>query len=210
MSEAVAAHEESENKDRFVLDALPYIDSIHEDYEQYALSLIEDEMKKIDPPEVKPLPILGLKSEILSNDYKTLSQKDSNRVLELTSRAKEPSENTAEAWKRAVQDARAEYEAERQRSLVLEIEKSEASTIQWKLYGGMLDSLQQRAKEQAEKGQSTVDQINVRRQQHQEKVGQSLHQLNTQYEGRIRKRFQLQLALRNLKSEVDALKKCPN
>ena len=33
-----------------ILDSLPYIDQIHPDYEAYALTLIEEEMEKIQPP----------------------------------------------------------------------------------------------------------------------------------------------------------------
>mmetsp|Transcript_20042 Transcript_20042/g.29724 ORF Transcript_20042/g.29724 Transcript_20042/m.29724 type:complete len:215 (+) Transcript_20042:130-774(+) len=210
LSEAISVHDQSDARGGLVLDALPYIDTVQEDYEQYALSMIEDEMKKIKPPKVKSLPQLNFKSDLLKNDFKILSQKDSNRVLKLNSRAEEPSENTTEAWKKAVADARAEYETERQRSVVLEIEKSEASTQQWKLYMGLLDSLQQQTKQQVEQGSNTVDQINARRQEHQEKVGQSLHVLTTQYQSKIQKRFQLQVALRDLEAEVDALRKCSN
>lgn len=210
MSDAMVIHDESETESGVVLDALPYIDSVHEDYEEYALSLIEDEMNKIIPPKVKSLPQLNLKSDLLKNDFKILSQKDSNRVFDINSRALEPSENTSDAWRKAVGDAKAEYETERQRSVVLEIEKSEVSVQQWKLYGGVLDFLQQQTKQQVEQGRNNVDKINSRRQQHQEKVGQSLQVLNAQYQDKIQKRLQLQVALRDLEAEVDSLRKCSN
>jgi hypothetical protein len=208
----VAGVSTKEQAPAVVLDSLPYVDEVHEDYEQYALALIEEEMKRIHPPKGKSLPPLKLHSEMLQNDYKNLSQNpDQIPELDFDNRAKEPSESTVEAWRGAVKEARAEYEAERQRSTIMEIEKTEASTQQWKLYNGtLLESIQKKTLQEMEAQRDSVDRINAERQQQQEAVGQTLHLLNAQWHGAIQKRSQLQVAIQNLEQEVESLRQQTN
>jgi hypothetical protein len=208
-SQAVVIHEpeNSTPKGPIVLDSLPYVDAVHEDYEQYALSLIEDEMKTLAAPKAQCLPSMKLHSKLLQNDYETLSKNPDNpEELQLSIRAKEPAENTVEEWRKAVKDARAEYEAERQRSAVLEIEKSEASTQQWKQFGTLLETLQKNAEQQVKEEENAVDVINAERQKHQEKVGHKLHLLASQWHSTTQKYFQLQLATRDLESQVESMR----
>lgn len=204
-STVVVYNRDEKEPQQVVIDSLPYVDAVHEDYEQYALSLIEEEMKNMKPPKLKPLPPLKFKSDVLGNDYETLS-KHPDRKFELSNRSQEPSEQTIEAWRKAVQDSRAEYEAERQRSVVLEIEKSEASVYQWKQYGTMLENLQKESSAHVDAGKAAVDKLNAERQQHQEKVGHTLHLLNSQWQGAMQKRFQLQVATRDLERQVESMK----
>jgi hypothetical protein len=190
-----------------VLDSLPYVDAVHEDYEQYALSLIEDEMKILAAPKVGRLPSMKLRSELLRNDYETLSKNPDNPAeLQLSIRAQESAENTVEEWRKSVKDARAEYEAERQRSAVLEIEKSDASTQQWKQFGTMLEDLQKNAEQQMTEEKNAVDVINAERQKHQEKVGHKLNLLSSQWQGTTQQYFKLQLATRDLESQVKSMR----
>ena len=183
----------------YVIDSLPYFDAIHEDYEQYALALVEEEMHRIIPHKISHLAPLKLKSSLLHNDYKTISENPNPAELDLEHRAIEPPPGSAvEAWRQAVRDAKAEFEAERQRSTVLEIEKSDASTYQWKHYGTMLESIHEdgQARMMAEK--EAVDRINAERQLHQEKEGRKLHLLALQFQGAVQKRFQLLAAVNDL------------
>jgi hypothetical protein len=203
---SLVVYEEDDNdteKAPFVIDSLPYVDVVHEDYEQYALSLVEEEMKTLKPPKVARLPPTNLKSKLLQNDYETLSKNPNQPPeLELSNRAKEPSKSTVEAWRQAVQEARAEYEGERERSVVLEIEKSDASTYQWKHYGTMLESIHKDGQTRMTTEKDAVDLINAERQKHQEKAGQSLYLLSSQFQGAVQKRFQLLAAVQNLKESL--------
>lgn len=187
----------------YVIDSLPYFDALHEDYEQYALALVEEEMQRMIPPKASRLPPQKFKSPLLQNDYKTLSEQPDPPELDLEHRAMEPPPGSAvEAWRQAVREAKAEYEAERQRSTVLEIEKSDASTYQWKHYGTMLETIHMdgQARMMAEK--EAVDRINAERQLHQEKEGRTLHLLALQFQGAVQKRFQLQAAVNDLAQAV--------
>mmetsp|Transcript_653 Transcript_653/g.780 ORF Transcript_653/g.780 Transcript_653/m.780 type:complete len:234 (-) Transcript_653:205-906(-) len=217
-TEAVVVKHDDPTPKKIALDALPYIDYINEEYEKYAHVLIEEEMKKMKhshPLVTKSLslPPLNLSSEILRDAYQNITQKehinnknkDVEKLIE-TNRASEPSQDTIETWKQAVQDAKTEYEAERQRSIVLEIEKSEASANQWKIYcNGLLDTLKENLEDQVEQGRDNVERINAGRQQHQEKIGHSLDILTTKYQGMMRKKFQLQRATLDLQAERDLL-----
>lgn len=208
-SQAIVVREEENSiqKASIVLDSLPYVDAVHEDYEQYALSMIEDEMKTFAPKKMSALPFTKLRSGLLQNDFVTLSQNSDSLVdLQLSIRAKEPSENTIKEWRKSVKDARAEYEAERQRNSVLEVEKSEASAQQWKQYGTMLEALQKNTQKQLIEEKNAVERINAGRQQHQEKAGHSIHLLGSKWHGTLKKHFQLQIATRDLETQVESLR----
>jgi hypothetical protein len=57
------------NNNTVVFDCLPYVESIHEDYEEYALALIEDEMKAIEPLPLKKVPPIRFRTELMRVEY---------------------------------------------------------------------------------------------------------------------------------------------
>jgi hypothetical protein len=66
--------DDGKNKDQVILlDSLPYIESIHDDYEEYALGLIEEEMKRMNPRTImKELPPLRFRTSLLKHEYQAL------------------------------------------------------------------------------------------------------------------------------------------
>lgn len=204
----VYANEDKDSDVPYVLDSLPFIETLHEDYEEYALFLVDEEMKRMVPPKVDRLPPLKFQSQLLQNDFETLSATSSRDevvspdLVDLEIRATEPLEDTVEAWRQAVRAAKAEYEAERQRSVVLEIEKSDASTYQWKRYGMMLEAIHKDEQTSMIAAKEAVDVINANRQINQEKVGQTLNLLTSQFHAAVQKRFQLLSAISNLEAAV--------
>jgi Breast carcinoma amplified sequence 2 (BCAS2) len=208
-SQAVVVYdnEDKETKVPYVIDSLPFIETLHEDYEEYALFLVDDEMKRMVPPKVDSLAPLKFRSQLLKHDFETLSANSSRNdlppeLVDLEIRATEPLEDTVEAWRQAVRAARAEYETERQRSVVLEIEKSDASTYQWKRYGTMLEAIHKDEQTTMMAAKEAVDVINATRQINQEKVGHTLHLLTSQFHAAVHKRFQLLSAISNLEAAV--------
>jgi hypothetical protein len=207
-------------RNSFVLDSLPYIDVLHEDYEEYALALIEAEMQNMVPPDVSRLTPVRWKSSLLQQDYRSLARdpkalelKDWNwdraaepTVLSLVDNSTDKEKEQLEAWRKAVRQARIEYESELRRSMVLEIEQSVASVYQWKQYGTKLEQIQSKMIAKVTLEKSNVDRIHARRQKYQEQVAVDLQRLNSQFNHAVNKRVKLELAVENLKQKLESLK----
>jgi hypothetical protein len=55
-----------------MLDSLPYVETVHEDYEEYALAVIEEEMKVIVPRAMKKMAPLTFRTPTMQTEYETL------------------------------------------------------------------------------------------------------------------------------------------
>jgi Breast carcinoma amplified sequence 2 (BCAS2) len=210
----------NEQEKPLILDSLPYIDALHEDYEEYALALVEAEMQNMVPPEVSRLTPVRWKSSLVQQDYRALIR-DPN-ALELRDwnwdRAVEPTIPTTknesmdiereqlDAWRQAVRQARIEYESELRRSIVLEIEQSVASVFQWKQYGTKLEQIQSTMVAKVNMEKSKVDQIHARRQKHQEQVAVHLQRLSSEFNHAVHKRIKLEAAVEFMKQKLEILK----
>jgi hypothetical protein len=122
-----------------ILDALPYIDTVHPYYEEYAHSLIEHEIQTVLQvkkchPLVKPLPPLNFRTEAFRHAYQECIDKiadrkdvDNNNTNEQepipTIFPPKPTKDTVDAWKETVKQARIAYEKERLRSIQLDLDK---------------------------------------------------------------------------------------
>lgn len=191
-----------------VLDALPYFDNVHEDYEAYALSLIEEEMKALSPPLLPNLAIPSSSSELRKHTMQELTVDRKRKIADYVtpSRSKLPSSKAANDWRLAVSHARSEHEAERIRSLVLEAEKS-ASGPQWQLWLEQMNTLEQDYSQRLDHQRSKVDDMNsVRQKQQQNETGQDLRILTTKWQERMHTKRQLVIANKELQAQVDALK----
>jgi hypothetical protein len=198
-----------------VLDALPYIDPVHEEYEQYALALIEEEMKAHPATtSVKSVPPVNFRSELMKQEYQELSasatdadgqerrpeQRQRAAVVEPVS----PPGQDPEAWKQAVQTARIAYEAERIRSDLLELEKDGlgSSSQMWKVYNELLSQSQGVLQQALSTQRQSVEDINLSRQQDQQQSGRQLEVLTTQYHELVHKLFQLKQAVSEMEQDV--------
>jgi Breast carcinoma amplified sequence 2 (BCAS2) len=212
---------EEPNPPPFVWDALPYIDVVNEPYEQYALSLIEGEMKAMNHPSsgysrprLPPIPEPKLRTEMLHMAYQNFAEgtgkgKPSSTMDQEPVSLTEPSEDTVEAWSLAVQRARIAYEKERIRSLQLEVERDEtvpsAASGRWKRYHAQVLEPQLTALQQEqEQEQLQVAMINQERQQSQRDEYQpAMYRWHGQYQDLLQKQFLLKQAIANLEVEIN-------
>lgn len=189
-----------------LMDSLPYIDVPNEDYEQYALALIEAEMKELPPPSLPDLPPVKFRTPILEAEYQRYLDNNGQpepRVLSLPT-ASPPSNGSSNKsdWKTAVQTARTEYEMERLRSITLEVKKDAGAALLWKGYNGNLDQELQSVQSVLQRQRQLVERINFQRSQDQEKSGKELQVLTHQYQEALHRRVQLQQATIALEQEV--------
>jgi hypothetical protein len=182
-------------------DSLPYVDDPHEDYEDYAAQLLEEEMKRIVPRPLDPLPAVRFRAPMMHAEFDRISEnRDSPSITDPVLKA--PTEKTVEAWEEAVRQAKISYEKERIRKVVLKISKEGSTTDQWKQMNAMLDQMKSDLERSLHEQKARVDAINLQRQNDQQKMGQELYVLSTQYTDLIDKRKQLLQAIAGLKGEL--------
>ena len=242
--------------------SLPYcttIDQIHEDYEEYALSLIEDEMKQITArPLERDMKDIKYRTSLMKQEYKTLFQPNTTTTT-TTSDGQEqeqedaennltylPRENVAtvadfdtapppkrpkldkssgtssskadiiKEWKlQALSYARSKYEAERIRSINLDVEKyinnnssnnngkKGTPTSNWKQYiEQTLQDIEKQYSDKLHKQRDVVDEINYQRQSSQERIyGPQLQQYISEYQQLVFTRNTLEYNIYKKKNE---------
>ena len=105
-----------------------------------------------------------------------------------------------EEWKACIGKARAAYEAERLRSIVLELEGTFAPD-QWKDYTSrILQTLEQQEASLYSNQQSMIEEIHAQRQEEQMQASKTLQQLNQKWHDLIQKRHYLQMATLELEA----------
>ena len=206
-----------------VLDSLPYIDAVNEDYEQYALALIEDEMKQHNTSAKRrktismtnDVAVVNLRTESMKEAYARVQSSAARTTATAATSAAllnavaAPPENSkdAQAWRQAVNKARVAFELERLRSVQLDVDKEDgpASAAEiWKRYNGVvLEPQLAELQQQLILQQKTVEKINFCRQQdQQERCGRQLQVLRLQYEELVQKQFQLHHAIADIEVEM--------
>lgn len=200
-----------------ILDALPYIDPVSEDYEQYALSLIEDEMKRL--PARRKISNANGDSSVSCRNSAAVHEAD-ERVPKIGTKsmapalsrttseiAAPPESDDAQAWRDVVNRARVAYESECLRGIQLEVEKEDgpaSSAALWKKYNqSVLEEQHASLQYLLQQQQKTVEEINYCRQQdQQERFGRQLQVLTLQYEELIQKQFHLKQAIADLEEDI--------
>jgi hypothetical protein len=186
------------------LDSLPYVDPVNEDYESYALSLVEEEMQKGKSRRPRPIDPIRMRSEILETEYQQRTQRQ-GPLQPLPEFESDGSLSEVQQLQEAVKRARVAYETERLRGVLLGVEKDESSDI-WKQY--IEQSLNQQhavLSNRLEEQRSLVDNVNVTRKSEQEAMGNELGRGMRQYQELISKRIQLQKAIQVLEEEIRSL-----
>ena len=190
-----------------LFDSLPYVEGVHEDYEEYALSLIEDEMKVIQPRPLKkkmkknpnfrtPLMHLEYETLVVDGEYR---ERPETRYQPL--KIARPGPTALKEWEIAIPEMKTRFETERVRSLVLEAEKEEA-VANWKDYLAYSELLQTELTAKLETQREAVEEINFQRQQtQQQQLGPQLDQLQTEYQQMLYRRNQLEHAIEGLRRE---------
>ena len=198
-----------------LLDSLPYVETVHEDYEEYALALIEEEMKASVPRSLKKMPPLNFRTSMMQKEYESLIVKDGGveGTLIAVQRPKEQllsfqpkkivKPTTIEEWNdsNAIEQAKSQFESERIRSQVIEVEKEEG-VANWKDHITSLDKLVSFWTKSLQKQAEIVEEINFQRQQSQEKqTGPELERLNQDYQQALYRRNQLEHTIEGLRRE---------
>ena len=193
------------------MDSLPYVDAVQDDYERYALSLIEDEMKvTLRQPrrsDLETLPPIHYRTPAMKHEYQRFSSSDGKaaplQIQSNNNKAIDPPEGeNVQAWRTAVQQARVGYESERARSMALEVKKDAGAALLWKGFNGSLDQDAAAIRAALAAQRQTVEQINLQRSEDQQTAGKQLHILTTQYQTALERRFQLQQATVKLEQEI--------
>jgi len=196
--------QDEEEPSTVVLDALPYVDPVNEDYEQYAIALVEEEMKKLPAPKSIPVPPIKFRTELMKGEYKQRTNRSGTfQPIDFSSTLSAPENGKdVEAWKEAARNARVAYETERLRGILLELDKEGLSAAQWKQYNTLLAKCQEFLQKLLSEQRETVREVNLSRQQSQQQSGQELQVLTTQYGSLVQKLYQLKQAIYELEQQV--------
>jgi hypothetical protein len=187
----------------YILDSLPYVDAVHEDYEEYALALIEEEMKQFEPRSLpRRMPSLNFRSPLMQQEYETLVQGDEYVPREPHFGLQPLKPADIKDYEMDLPQAKARLEAERIRSVIVEVEKEDAAAG-WKEHVQDLTSLHNQWSQLLQKQREQVEEINYQRQQaQQQQLGPQLQELEVQYQQALYKRNQLQHAIIGLQREL--------
>jgi hypothetical protein len=181
--------------------SLPYVDAVHEDYEDYALALIEEEMKQFNPRSIRKMPVVRFRSTMMQNEYESLV--DDNSFVPRKETSFQPRKiarpMTEDEWISGIKDAKCRHEAERLRGIILDAEKEEAVS-KWKDFNTMLGHHQSHWSIALQKQIEIVEEINYQRQQAQQnQLGPQLETLNTDYQNLVYRRNQLEHAIEGVR-----------
>ena len=199
-----------------ILDSLPYIDTIHPEYEHYAISLLEQEMQQVSStsaelhPRVQqliqsaqhPTNPSRKRTRLVTGEEKedvvVPNQKENSGTtgIKLTDVTKEvfPSPPSSDhptkidEWQTTVRKARIAYEKERVRSMELNIDQ-EMLSESWKRFNqDILQPQLEQYQTLVQDEQYQVSKINLERQERQTKeYHATLSQLQYQYHDLVQK-----------------------
>jgi len=196
------------------IDALPYVDSFPEDYESYALSLIEAEMGSADMPPFDPNRLLSrLRHNYQADKPRNLgpiTTKEYQMLVERQGQERPPNEHIKVilASERSSQDpimaARIEWETQRLRQINLELQQI-YETGQWKLHISQLTQKDALAKDKLESLKRKVDQINAERKSLQESKIGALQRHQAKYHKLVHGNFRLVHAKQQLETQIKQL-----
>ncbi|GMI59267.1 hypothetical protein ScalyP_jg6973 [Parmales sp. scaly parma] len=204
------------------LESLPYVDYIHPDYETYALSLIEAEMKDMESSSTPPTNYLShlpqnppssstshLPTPLLNNEYastvkrnggakKTTDFTDYNLLLAKSSVA--PTRDDIHTWKKSLSATKASYEHSNTTLMNLQL-LQEFGATKWLVHNKSLATLKQGLAEELEQSKMSVDGINTVRKAEQEEVIQKIGGLGRKWEELVTSGNALELENARLKKQ---------
>jgi pre-mRNA-splicing factor SPF27 len=105
------------------------------------------------------------------------------------------------AWKSAVDNAHAQVEHQRNRARNLEL-MSMYGTQAWKMRGGQLENVEKAAQAQFQALQEAIQEVNWDRKTEQERHGEELHTLETQWGALVSKNFEIERACAELEAQI--------
>ncbi|KAL3918585.1 MAG: hypothetical protein SGILL_004163 [Bacillariaceae sp.] len=205
------------NKEKVILDSLPYIETVHADYEEYALAMIEEEMQSSKPRALPRIPPMRFRTSLLQEEYDGLElvedESDCQRIVSNFRRQQGGGNSfqplkivrptNLEEWKtHALPQMKSRFEAERIRGVVLEAEKEEGVKI-WKDYNANVDGVKEFWSQALKQSTEKVEEINFQRQEAQgQKFGPELGRLDQEYQQALYRRNQLEHSIEALRREA--------
>lgn len=199
------------DESKVILDSLPYIESVHEDYEEYALALIEEEMQNFKPRSLSKIPPLRFRTSLMQKEYDGLQVEEDETTGERTVVNPNRDSNTfqplkiarptnLDEWRsHAIPQMKSRFEAERIRGIMLEAEKEKGVQI-WKDYNAILDNLKGHWSSVLKNSTEKVEEINYQRQESQaQNYGPELTKLEQEYQQALYRRNQVEHAIEALK-----------
>ncbi|GFH47808.1 hypothetical protein CTEN210_04284 [Chaetoceros tenuissimus] len=189
-----------------VLDSLPYIDQVHPDYEAYAMSLIEEEMKTMEAPDPPSSSEPKFNSSSINHvEYQQLVERNGEARSDTVDFTKIHTVDPKDK-KKAIHSFKIQLEHERIRQVNLELEGEFSSSI-WKHHVGLLEKSTSEVETQLQQQLMQVDQINANRKESQEKRAMvELGKLGYRYEELVRKNQHLNKGIVALENEVETLR----
>ena len=155
------------NQQQVVLDSLPYIDQVHPDYEAYAMSLIEEEMKIMKAPEnIVESSVPKFKNDSLNQlEYQQLVQRNgeprSDAVDYVNIHKVNKNIHSIKDKKNAISSLKIQLEHERIRQINLELENEFSSSI-WKHHVRLLEASTKEMETKLQHQLEQVDEINAK------------------------------------------------
>jgi flagellar biosynthesis chaperone FliJ len=189
-------------------DALPYVDATHQDYDEYAAYLLEEEMKETPPRTAEPLAAIRYRSPLMEGEYQrvTAAKASTEPPMPDTTVVPAPTADTLEAWEAAVQRAKIAHEKERIRGTVIDIcREGSTSAEQWRSMNAQLEALQASLATALQAQTAAVEAIHLARKSYQEQTQQELHVLTAHFGNLVLKTQQLKHAIALLKKELGTL-----
>ena len=222
-SREVTSPSSDDQQQPVLLDSLPYIDYFPDDYEAYALSLIEEEMKSMEPKSnyLSHLPPYTAEPRLLASlsrsDYQNLVARNGQPrptseqiqiALAKQATIQPPAKsllNDDHGWKLSLRSAKIEFERQRSRQLNLELQQYYESD-QWRLHTSKLGEEEEKMKHIVEQQQLRVDTINNKRKDLQEGAATKLERLTQQRHESIQRNHRLQRATAEIENDAKRMK----
>ncbi|CAM9431980.1 unnamed protein product, partial [Choristocarpus tenellus] len=179
---------------------------------QIVHSLIEEEMAAFDPPDYlvgKPAPRLRFASKLLKEEWDRVSAGIPMKVID-TSRyelqqPQGPMAEDEEAWKGAVDNARAQIEHQQNRLLNLELLQNYGASL-WLRHNKAAEEMEGVLVNQVKRAREEAEGINAQRKVTQEGVQRTLWNLARARSDGADKNLKIELACQQLRVSVKRLK----
>ncbi|KAI8332631.1 Pre-mRNA-splicing factor SPF27 [Chlamydoabsidia padenii] len=194
------------------IDALPYIDKEIDDPEMKSSvdRLIEQEMRRMKRKERSDLPLsvdLFQNDSILSQEWARVSKKLPLEALDETRYELQgpETENDVEAWKKAVDNTKAQLESQAGSMFNLELLQKYGANA-WRVHNYQLESYLNQIKQETERYRNEINEINRERKYDQTQAAGAIQALESKWSDLISQNLQVGVGCAALESEVEELR----
>ncbi|CAN0333262.1 unnamed protein product [Pylaiella littoralis] len=196
------------------LSALSYIDKGYDDpqMKQIVHSLIQDEMAAFEPLDYladKPDPRTRFKSPLLKSEWARVRAEKAMEPMDTSRYDLQPPQGAAAenevAWKRSLDNARAQTEHQHNRLLNLELLQNYGASM-WLGHNKAEEGTEAAVASQAKRAREEAESVNIKRKTSQEVAERTLWNLARKRAEGFDKNLKIQLACEGLRVEVKRLK----